>query len=312
MKKELWPLIILSSLLGCSEEVPQDTLWHSGAEEELIAFIRRGSGDKWGEIYVINPDGSNVRLQGEVATLASGDLHWSPDGEKLALIKDSKIFIMSERGVVGMPLDTHILPENLTWSPDGNYMAFQSRHEIIDEWPVVRIYMSELGTRSVVRTLPLPTTIDDRWDAEPSWSPDGTRIAFSSDRGRDGYDDIYTMRPDGSQLERLTWPPITKSRPVWSPDGTKVAFEGKGNGNGSTSIYVMNADGSGIFQVTHNLTRSNHSPTWSPDGTRLAFTSDHEGNPEIYIINIDGTGLKRLTNYPGDDFAPTWSRGKNH
>ncbi|MEX1239759.1 MAG: hypothetical protein WEB30_08580 [Cyclobacteriaceae bacterium] len=66
----------------------------------------------------------------------------------------------------------------------------------------------------------------------------------------------------------------------------------------------MNADGSDLFQVTHNF---GHSPTWSPDGTRLAFESDHDGNSEIYVINIDGNGLKRLTNDPREDRFPAWS-----
>src|SRR5690606_31238401 len=107
MKRVLSLLTILFlSLLGCSEGDPQGTIWHSGAEEELIAFIRRAVGQESGEIYVINPDGSNVRLQGNVETRASGDLHWSPDGESLALLRNSRIFILSERGVVGKPLET--------------------------------------------------------------------------------------------------------------------------------------------------------------------------------------------------------------
>ena len=53
--------------------------------------------------------------------------------------------------------------------------------------------------------------------------------------------------------------------------------------------------------------RQNYLPAWSPDGSKLAFWSNRDGNPEIYVVNRDGTGMRRLTNHPENDSTPTWS-----
>ena len=217
---------------------------------------------------------------------------------------------MSKIDIVRKPLEPHVNPYSFTWSPDGLYFALASQHEYFDNWYAYRVYISPINSPEVTRTLPLVDTIN-LWDVYPSWSPDGKKIAFTSDRARDGGKDIYVMNPDGSNVERLTYRPIDKFGPVWSPDGTKIAFEGQTRENRSWNIFVMNADGTGILQLTHNLAPTDfHGPSWSPDGTRLAFASDHEGNNEIYVINIDGTGMKRLTNDPRSDCCPAWSREK--
>lgn len=312
MKKALLTLVILSWLLACTGDEPQAVVWHSGADEELIAFLRRDLENFVSRIYVMRPDGSDVQMQGTRAGDVDRNLRWSRDGERLAYLWDTKIYILSETELVRKRFDPPVVPEGFTWSPDGNYFAFHSQHEYYDNWHAFRIYISPANTLSISRTLPLVDTIN-LWDVDPDWSPDGTKIAFSSDRARDSGRDIYLMNPDGSEVERLTYRPNDKFRPIWSPDGKKIVFESRSAENRSWNIYVMNADGTGIVQVTHNLQSEEcHCPSWSPDGTKLAFASSHEGNSEIYTINIDGTGLKRLTNYPGRDYAPSWSPGKGH
>ncbi len=76
-------------------------------------------------------------------------------------------------------------------------------------------------------------------DVFSAWSPDGTKIAFTSDR--DGNFEIYVMNADGRNPTRLTSDPATDNFPAWSPDGTKIAFDSRRDGN--FEIYVMNADG---------------------------------------------------------------------
>lgn len=141
-------------------------------------------------------------------------------------------------------------------------------------------------------------TKNDAYDAHPEWSPDGTKIAFSSDRDTSFGDfQIYVMNADGSGVTRLTNNPGWDVEPSWSPDGTKIAFSREGE------IHVMNADGSGVTALTFG-----RSPSWSPDGTKIAFSAPASGGgSDIYVMNSDGTGQTNLTNNFGFNGAPDWS-----
>ena len=135
-------------------------------------------------------------------------------------------------------------------------------------------------------------------DLAPSWSPDGQRITFVSDR------EIYVMNANGSDVRRLTNDPAGDWGPDWSPDGQRITFVSDRDGN--NEIYVMNADGSGVRRLTDDPA-DDLNPIWSPDGRRIAFVSDRDGNNEIYVMNADGSGVRRLTNDPLDDWWPDWS-----
>ena len=139
-------------------------------------------------------------------------------------------------------------------------------------------------------------------DADPAWSPDGSRIAFAAER--DGNLEIYTMNANGESPVRLTNVPAADYRPAWSPDGARIAFVTARDGNGE--IYVMNADGASPVRLTNNIARD-ADPTWSPDGSRIAFSSDRDGSGGIWVMNADGSGLTRLTSNGLGDSQPAWS-----
>jgi len=139
-------------------------------------------------------------------------------------------------------------------------------------------------------------------DEQPSWSPDGERIAFSS--RPDGNFEIYVMNADGSAQTRLTDDPAQDEQPSWSPDGRQIAFRSDRDGN--AEIYVMGADGSAPTRVTNNPAFDSD-PSWSPDGRRIAFRSDRDGNAEIYVMGADGSAPTRLTSNPAGDGDPSWS-----
>jgi hypothetical protein len=129
----------------------------------------------------------------------------------------------------------------------------------------------------------------------PAWSPDGTRIAFTS--FRNGRGDIYVMNPDGTDQEQLSQPTVSwnESRPMWSRNGAKIAFVSTRDFPlENTEIYVMNADGTDETRLTHSPQRDDW-PTWSPDGTKLAFSHGSLLKPEIYRMNVDGRGLRLLS-----------------
>ncbi len=139
-------------------------------------------------------------------------------------------------------------------------------------------------------------------DFGPAWSPDGSKIAFTSNRNG-GYD-IYVMSADGSGVVRLTDDPAYDRSPAWSPDGTKIAFISDSDGN--DNIYVMSADGSGLVGLTDDPAYD-RSPAWSSDGTKIAFDSMRDGYDNIYVMNADGTGVVHLTDGPAYDRSPAWS-----
>src|SRR5687768_12962029 len=111
-------------------------------------------------------------------------------------------------------------------------------------------------------------TSDPEMDFDPSWSPDGSRIAFRSHR--DGDEEVYVMAADGSGQRNLSDSPTSDHSPSWSPDGTMIAFASDRDGD-PNEIYVMDADGSNQERITDNPGIDEY-PTWSPDSTRIAFT----------------------------------------
>jgi len=159
------------------------------------------------------------------------------------------------------------------------------------------------------------------------WSPDGSRITFDSDRFNNGTDDavdIFTMKADGSDIVQLTSHAGFNGEPEYSPDGMKIAFESdRGVGFPLQGIYVMNAsDGSNVHQVTSSLSGEFDAiPHFAPDGTRIAFTRARgcrfKGNGRfqrpkgclaaVYVVNIDGSGLTRITPWGFDTGVNDWS-----
>lgn len=135
----------------------------------------------------------------------------------------------------------------------------------------------------------------------PSWSTDGTRIVFYSER--DGNSEIYAMGADGSNLTRLTNNPAADGYPNSSPDGARISFDT--DRDGDFEIYVMDDDGSDPRRLTHHPARD-VSASWSPDGNRIAFMSDRTGRFEIWVMGADGSDPVQITDF-GTNWFPRWS-----
>ena len=143
------------------------------------------------------------------------------------------------------------------------------------------------------------------WHDYPAWSPDGTKIAFTTDRAGDWSTwEVYVMNADGSNQQILADQPTSNGFPSWSPDGAKIAFHKVHDGR--VDIYVMDADGSNQQAITHSTSSDEDSwiAAWSPDGTKIAF---ERATNEIWVMDADGSNPLNLTNDPAFDQTAAWS-----
>ncbi|UCE28354.1 MAG: PD40 domain-containing protein [Candidatus Coatesbacteria bacterium] len=161
--------------------------------------------------------------------------------------------------------------------------------------------------------------------ADPVFSPDGTKIAFSgyveglarlgvpgfagagNKPGRsesdcyDTHSDIFVMNVDGSNVTRLTFAEGNDYEPAFSPDGAEIAFVSERGGK--SDIFVMNADGSEQRRLTPP-SFDDGGPAFSPDGRKIVFDSNRDGDREVFVINADGSELTQLTSNDFFDYAP--------
>ncbi|MGD2249769.1 MAG: DPP IV N-terminal domain-containing protein [Candidatus Methanofastidiosia archaeon] len=145
-------------------------------------------------------------------------------------------------------------------------------------------------------------------DGDPCWSPDGSKIAFTTSHPEIG-DGICVMNSDGSNQEELNTIYERAHLLSWSPDGKKIAFVASAFGSLrylSFDIWVLNTDETYAQNVLDDPYWDSH-PSWSPDGSKLAFTSTREGRWEIYTMNSDGSNIKKLLKSPVFDSYPDWS-----
>ncbi len=281
-----------------------------------IAFIANRVGARL--IYVMNADGTGlVRLTDHRA--GNGAPAWSPDGRQIAFTSrhfgNAEIFVINADGTELVNRTYHPADDaSPVWSPDGRRIAFTSNrsgnNEIytmnteIEGWRYTRKdgkEVSEADYNKLSRVLRgqvialgadlSQLTDHPADDISPVWSPDGRRIAFTSNRS--GNNEIYIIDPDA------------KARRYFRKDGTEISAE-------DYNKLLPFLKGEVIAEAADPLNVTNHpaddgSPVWSPDGIQIAFTSTRDDNGEIFVMNADGTNPINITNHPAGDGSPAWS-----
>jgi uncharacterized protein YjdB len=316
--------ITVAPLAGGQSDIAMVSVTGTAASQELIAF------DSQRGIEIARADGcERITLieNGLLSNARVTDPAWSPDGGRLAFtLHDGDghdwlgchIYTARPDGSELRPIARDDIGACESgnewafpaWSPDGTRIAVVGGD--------VNCY-GDCGTTVYVlnadgsdRTELLPRRSGVRY-TYPAWSSDGRKLAFEDGdlitRGL-GANDISIVNADGSGLINLTNSPSNyEGQPAWSPDGLQLAFVR------DFDIWVMNPDGSGARNLTLSAALDAH-PAWSPDGSRIVFASgdlpnDFDRGPstsDLYVINIDGTGLRRLTataEYYGE-LNPSW------
>jgi TolB protein len=165
-------------------------------------------------------------------------------------------------------------------------------HTIWDE-----MYKQQLQGRGVARTM-------------LTFSSDRSAVRMSGPIKRD-VQEIYFADYDGANPQQVTRTAGLNITPTWSPDGAVIAYTSyrPSGGLGTFQDIVLSFIRTGERRTPANgdPLKQNYLPIWSPDGSKIAFTSNRDGNPEIYVMNRDGSGVRRMTNNPAIDVSPTWS-----
>ncbi|MYE89052.1 hypothetical protein F4X33_08670 [Candidatus Poribacteria bacterium] len=278
-------------------------------------------------VYLIDADGFN-ETPWRVSNLKYGPIAWSPDGKSIAyhlqgpftahtflrtpVILPEDVENLRKRpapkgaAVVVNPPKSEL--KNVTkqfgghkylspkWSPDGKWLALTSTDGSPDG-------MTDVCAMDIEGNQLKNLTQSSGMDEVGSWSPDGSKIVFFSNR--DGNGEIYVMDSNGNNQVNLTNHPALDAAPTWSPDGPKIAFHSNREGD-QDDIYVMNPDGANVVNLTRHPW-DDQAPAWSPDGRWIAYHAFRLGkHPDIYVMAANGDKRWQLTADPASDMDPTW------
>ena len=323
MRKLLALLVVAGSLIVTSP--PR----HAAADDERIAFRRwlNASHDR-GAIFTIDPDGTELRRVTH-APYRGFATQWpdlSPDSRWIAYQRErdgywADLFKIRTDGthktyLSGTCTDLCLQDIEPAWSPSGKRIAFQrafgaSPNADYPSLPTIFVMRAD-GThpRQVTQLGSDPTEISMHDDGFPSWSPDGNRLVFTRYDNNKEETAIFTVRPDGSGLRKLTpWKPI-ETAVDWSPDGRWILFVSR-SAKGRTNLSLIHPDGSGV----HRITRNGGSYEWlnasfSPNGRQIVAARlpgyGDAGEADIYVVTLEGELVRNVTRSAPWESMPAW------
>jgi tricorn protease len=289
----------------------------SFVDSHTVAFLSSRSGRK--NVFLLNlvdqtahqlsyHDGSDVRFPRAAA-----------DGSLVAYEFEDGIWAVDPNGGSPRRLDISVPADqirnqierhsdsreasDLVMSPDGKLAAFVVHGNVF----VTEVWSEDDQKIAKPPTVQITSTPEREMD--PTWSPDGTKLLFASER--DGNYDLFTVEPEDPSsgwTGGFDWlwttvvaTPAEETGPAYSPDGTSIAYV-RGNGD----LMVVATDGGSPREIlTHFLPPDFQ---WSPDGRWLAYSiEDMEANSDIWIVSVDGGEPYNVSRHPDFDESPSWS-----
>jgi hypothetical protein len=281
---------------------------HPGLYGYIACQSNRGTGNN-AEVFRFHPEFTEFAVLNLTNHPAfDGRPKYSPDGRLIAFESNrdgpTELYIMNVDGSNVRRLTFSGANTGASWHPDGSQIAYQSNR--FGQFEVLKINVDGTGETRL--------TFHPAEDSLPTWSPDGTVIAFSS-RREDPAADIHLMNPDGTNIRRIFGVPgVEDSWPSWSPDGTMIAFHSRRDDPEGEEIYRMNVDGSNVVRLTFNADPpggpdSDIFPAWSPDGSRITWTSGRNGvSLDTYQMSafVGDRDIIRVTSDPRSDQRCDW------
>ncbi|HEY6057321.1 MAG TPA: hypothetical protein VIV06_04775 [Candidatus Limnocylindrales bacterium] len=241
----------------------------------------------------------------EPSSLPPGIQPASPEAIVFYAVRDGNpdVFVVNADGGGLDPLTSAAGSDSdPAWSPDRTKIAFES-HASAPGLPGPEGRYAQIWVMSADGSNAHPLTSEAANSAHATWSPDGNRIAFDSDRGDGKTLQVYVMDADGNNVRRLTGLPGGATLPAWSPDtrANLIAFDALA----SREIWAVSPDGS---DEPKPLVDGHAAyPAWSPDGSRLAFSTTRDGGYQIYLADADGGSMEPLTSGRSHAVNPSWS-----
>ncbi|MBN1430128.1 MAG: PD40 domain-containing protein [Anaerolineae bacterium] len=345
------------SLLYGSMRGAQPGLYYLTSDGQFSSSLELGDAHQHTAWPDVSPDGSKIAFVSMTSTLqiigifvldhaddtifqvTQGDgtnPSWSPDGTRLAYTcnNGTDVCVINIDGTeqANLTADSERMESYPDWTMDGR-IVFMSNRDVSDKGRYSELYIMNPDGTGVA----LLTHDEKAYNANPSVSPDGTRIVYESDRDVANKSEIYIMNIDGSDNVRITTDDSWNQNPVWAPDGHSLLFAMSG-GDGNIDLYTINLDGSNKFRLTQNVgedggLRLGH--TWLPEpigvenikreaessfaislptgsgatSNGLLFAANSFNCPScleagIYFVTFDGANLVKL---PVSGFYPAWA-----
>jgi TolB protein len=274
------------------------------------------------KIYTVNPDGTFLRQAKRANEDEKRDYKpaWSPDGRWIvtsgAVLNHESdgqthwsgtnlnVFLSGGLGFVRLATPNQHSSSTPAWSPDGKRFVYAS-----DELGYAGLQSARVDGSDVQHLTAA--------GFDPAFSPDGKRVVYAAAPPGDFDFELYTMRPDGTDVQKLLSRDGQETQPSWSPDGSSIAFAATAPrvdippasfAYPGSNVYVIPAAGGTPVQLTHANVDS--APAWSPDGRSIVFQSNRDypgtSHEELYVMNADGTGEHRITTMGCFQCDPDW------
>lgn len=291
----LWTILIITALVSGAALTAQNET----NSNLRIAFVSNRLGNE--DIYLMTQDGE----RGTISNLTNNPARdwkptWSPQGDRIIFNSNrdgrDTLYIMNADGTGVRPLfpGETFNDYSAAWSPDGTQIIFTS-----DRGGAGRELFIAASDGSAVQQL----TSDNRLKGDPVWSPDGQQIVYWEVQNNG---EIHLFKRDlasDATPQLLTNAGPNNGAPAWT--GDTIYFDTNREGENRWYIYRMASNGNFPERVSTQGVNSGRVSV-APDGSQFAFVTERDGNDEIYVVNADGSSLRRLTDNRFSDHSPAW------